>query len=258
MTSLGRPLPPIHQLAIFDNATCNNRATDGNGTALAGPNPRFSARHDVSNGRLLRGLKLVKPFDIAKIEPCNLIPHKLVAFSEALAISPSDFDAWVHFYEHDYRFQQIWNDPERHLHRLSRFAGIISPDFSVCRNMPAADKIHNTHRNQLLGARLQADGANVIANVRISGRESIPYALAGVPRNSTVAIGLHGCTKDTTNRRFVVEEVAIICDELSPTALIVYGSDAYRVLDYPRILGIPVHIFPPDTFHRRRSRKGVA
>ena len=42
--------------------------------------------------------------------------------------------------------------------------------------------------NQLMGARLQADGINVIPNVRLNGRESVPYALAGIPSRSTLAL----------------------------------------------------------------------
>ena len=47
-----------------------------------------------------------------------------------------------------------------------------------------------TYRNPLLRARMQADGISVISNIRLSGRESVPYALAGNPRHSTVAPGL--------------------------------------------------------------------
>ncbi|MEI8083290.1 MAG: DUF4417 domain-containing protein, partial [Actinomycetes bacterium] len=35
------------------------------------------------------------------------------------------------FYEDDYRFNRLWNDPERYIRRLARFAGVVSPDFST-------------------------------------------------------------------------------------------------------------------------------
>ena len=81
----------------------------------------------------------------------------------------------------------------------------------------------------------------------MSGYESAAYALAGVPENSTLAIGAHGCTKDLGNRPDFVEELKIIIDLKNPTNLIIYGSDAYGVLDYPLSLGIPVYLIKPNS-----------
>ena len=165
-----------------------------------------------------------------------------------------DPTAWVHGYEDDYKTERLWRSPEKYFAKLRGFAGVICPDHSTYRNMSRALKIYNIYRNQLLGAIMQADGYSVIPNVRLSGRDSVPYALAGIPRRSTLAVGLHGCTKLLENRSYVVEEIRIICDLCEPVNLVVYGSPAYGVLDYPRELGIPVHVFIPDSFRRSGSR----
>ena len=47
----------------------------------------------------------------------------------------------------------------------------------------------------------------------------------------------------------------MICDLCAPANLVVYGSAAYDVLDYPRELGIPVHVYAPDSFRRSAFRK---
>ena len=190
-------------------------------------------------------------YGIPKILGCSTVPERLVAFSEAVAKRKKpDPDAWVNFYEDDYRFARFWANPEKYYGRLRAFAGVVSPDHSLYRNMPTAQKIGHTYQNQLLGARLQADGVNVIANVRLSGPDSVPYALAGIPQRSTLALGLNGCTKDKQNRAHVVEEIQLICDSCSPTSLVVYGSDEYGVLDYPLANGVAVHVYPPDSFRR--------
>ena len=132
------------------------------------------------------------------------------------------------------------------------------PGLLAVRNMPVARKIEHTYRNQLLGAWLQVQGVNVIANVRLSGRDSVPFALAGVPRESSIAIGLHGCVKDKENRIHVIEEIRLICDLQEPTNLIVYGSDAFGVLDHAREAGHLVHVYQPDSFRRASSRKDAA
>lgn len=255
-------MPPATQFGLFDPFAFGGTHRPYVGPQVATGPARSQLvvdRRRATSARLLDGLTLVGPYDIPKIENCDLVPDRLVAFSEAMSKSTKpDHAAWVHFYEDDYRYERLWRSPGTYLPRLASFAGIISPDFSIYRNTPVAEKIHQTYRNQLLGARMQADGGAVIANVRLSGKESIPYALAGVPRQSTIAIGLHGCTRDKVNRCHVVAEIALICAELDPTALVVYGSAAYAVLDQPRERGIPVHIYPADTFRRSQSRKLAA
>ena len=251
VSSPRRTLPPVDQFPLF---------VDERDTPLTFTTRAASTRdvRDTFNGRLLKGLTLVGPYDIPKIEPCQIVPGSLVAFSEAMAMSSADQRAWVHFYEDDYRFRRLWNAPVRYLDRLRQFAGVISPDFSLYRNMPVARKIEHTYRNQLLGAWLQVQGVNVIANVRLSGRDSVPFALAGVPRESSVAIGLHGCVKEKGNRIHVIEEIRLICDLQKPTNLIVYGSDAFGVLDHAREAGLLVHVYRPDTYRRASSRRGAA
>lgn len=258
MTSLRQTLPPRGQLGLFDLEPDRLLAADAPTLIVADAEPSHRFRRDGSNASLLKGLTLVAPYDIPRIGPSQRVPEKLIAFSEIRSTSKPDPEAWVHFYEDDYRFKRFWTSPDVYFPRLQGFAGVISPDFSVYRNMPVALKMHQVYRNQLLGARMQADGLNVIANVRLSGRDSIPYAIAGTPRNSTVAVGLHGVTRDRDNRRHVIEEIGIICAELAPSHLVVFGSAAYGVLDYPRELGIEVHVFRPDTFARSHSRRQAA
>ena len=258
MTSLRQELPPHGQLGLFDIELDLVSAAHVPSTMVADATPPRRVRSDGSNAGLLKGLTLVAPYDIPRIGACQLVPEKLIAFSESMSQKTPDPEAWVHFYEDDYRFQRLWASPEAYMPRLRGFAGIITPDFSVFRNMPSAEKIHQIYRNQLLGARMQADGLNVIANVRLSGRDSIPYAIAGTPSNSTVALGLHGCPRSGANRRHVLEEISIMCTELTPSNIVVYGSAAYQVLEYPRERGIAVHIFRPDAFERSRSRRQTA
>ena len=52
----------------------------------------------------------------------------------------------------------------------------------------------------------------MIPNVRLNGRESVHHALAGIPFRSTLALGLHGCTKLRENRSHVIAEIRMICE----------------------------------------------
>ena len=252
MTSLRRTLPPRDQLSLFASSELDKgREVVFEELVVETSELARRDKHDVFNGRLLDGLKVVGYYGIPQIQACALVPHKLISFSEAMAAREVDPEAWVHFYEDDDRFVRFWNRPETYLEKLRRFGGVVSPDHSLYRNMVRAQQIDSTFKNRLLGAWMQRCGLDVIANVRLSGHESVPYALAGIPRHATLSLGLHGCTRDRANRAHVIEEIGLICDHCGPSALLVYGSSAYGVLDEPRRRGISVHLFPPDT--RRRS-----
>lgn len=221
-------------------------------------NSRFTGaipiRRNVKNGWMLKDLTLAGPWGIPLLAPSNTLPVKLMAFSEAIRCRSIPPDTYVHFYEDDVKFERIWTNPKRCIKKPSKFAGIIGTDFSLYDNMPPADKIHNTYKNQLLSAHMQKLGFSVIPNVRISGIESIPYTLAGIPEHSLLALGLHGCIKNRENRARVVEEVRIICEERSPSGLVIYGSDAYDVSCYAKELNIPTFVFKPDTYNRSAKR----
>ncbi|VDG75708.1 Uncharacterised protein [Actinobaculum suis] len=212
---------------------------------------------DVGNWRLLNGLKLARPYDIPIIEGCEEVPEFLEVFSETTRGGEIKPGTWVHFYEDDQKFVRFWNNPEKYLPRLSEYSGVVSPDFSTYENLPICERMHATYKNQLLGAWLERNGVQVIPNVRLTGRESVSYALAGVPSSRTLAVGTHGCIKKSNSMHQFREEISLICRLKMPTDLVVYGCLPRALREVPLELGIPVHVFSPDTWQRSKNR-GVA
>ena len=205
-------------------------------------------RRDVFFGCLNEGLETEGYYDIPKIKGVQYEPLGAIRFSDITNRKYKNGSACVvHFYEDDYKFLRILNDPGKYLALLKKHEAVIAPDFSLYKNKHVAEKIACTYVNFKIGAWLQKCGIKVIPNVRLSGYESAAYALAGVPENSTLAIGAHGCTKNLSNRPEFVEELKMIINLKNPTNLIIYGSDAYSVLDYPRSLGIPVYLIKPNS-----------
>ncbi|MCL2528754.1 MAG: DUF4417 domain-containing protein [Coriobacteriia bacterium] len=64
----------------------------------------------------------------------------------------------MHFYEHDQAFERLWNNPKRYIKILQRFAGSISPDFSLYPDMPHPYKQWNNYRNYACGVWFQSQG----------------------------------------------------------------------------------------------------
>ena len=146
------------------------------------------------------------------------------------------------------------NNPNRYLSILGQFEGVISSDYSLYRDFPESMKIWNTYRNFASGCWLQSKGLNVIANVRLSGKQSSKYALSGAPHDSVIAIGAHGNIKNIENQDYFYIDVATIVNELHPRAIIVYGPDSKGIFEYPKALGIPLYFFE-NTRYLRFSRK---
>ena len=179
---------------------------------------------------LLSGVSLDKP------------PVALITFSAAMESGCDDHDCFVHFFEDDYRFLRIWNDPKRYLPKLRKFAGVIMPDFSTCIDFPKSLKMWSCYRNQALGSWFQRRGLLTLPNARYE--PGCDFLLEGLPRRSVIAICGRGLTRNVVERRRFIRDLKVTVDTLLPAAIVYYGSDAFHVLDYPRSLGVPVWVYP--------------
>lgn len=204
-------------------------------------NPKYHKR-DVFHAWMLEGAQFKGPMDMPVLSPCNEIPRRLTAFSDAMKKSNLDRTGFVHFYEDDSNIERFWNNPKKYLQRLSEFDGVISPDYSVCYDFPNAIKVNNTYRNLTSGAWLQSKGLNVIPNVRCEPNNT-SWSLPSIPRNSVIAFGARASIKRVNDRAMFVAMVKIAVDTLSPSAVVWYGSDAYGTTDYLDELGIQVYKF---------------
>lgn len=127
---------------------------------------------DVFNAFLVSLATYAGLFEIPVIQPTCWIPSRLISFSKAVGCK--DYDQWVHFYQHDYLFERLWRDPRRYLPILTRFNGVILPDFSVYRDMPLVMplvmslvmQLWNIYRSHAIGCWLQQNDVRVIVNVR--------------------------------------------------------------------------------------------
>jgi hypothetical protein len=181
------------------------------------------------------------------------IPNRLIPFSKA--VRSEDYDQWVHFYEDDSAFERLWHNPKRYLPILKKFRGIISPDFSLYRDMPLVMQQWNTYRNRALGYWLQENGIQVICNVRWGDERSYVFCCDGVPRDSIIAVGSHGCIKVREDRKYFESGLAYIVNELRPKVIVVYGSASDAIFAKYRENGIDMIQFDSEF---AASRKAVA
>lgn len=130
----------------------------------------------------------------------------------------------IHFYIYDRVFKQIINNPEKYRDELKKFNVIISPDFSVCYDMPIIRQIYSTYMNRVLGAYYQNHGIKVIPNVRWGDSRSYEFCFEGLEKEGTYAIGSYGQIKKKSNRYYFEKGLEEFFKILKPKKVYIYGS----------------------------------
>lgn len=162
-------------------------------------------------------------WEIPRIESnVDEIPTSLVLFTEMR--KTTNTNQWVHFYTDDRRFEVVWTHPKKYLSILQRFKGIISPDFSLFLDMPLSMQIWNVYRSHAISHWLATNGVKVIPNIRWGDERSYEFCFDGIVPGGTVAVGSHGCIRDSRDRLYFERGFAEMCKRLKPHTILVYGS----------------------------------
>jgi len=182
---------------------------------------KTAQRYDVFKAWLVGGAEFTEVYEFPKLKKCDEIPDAAIPFDKALTTKKKD--QWVHFYIDDHRFECFWINPKAYLERLKAFDGVISPDYSLYRNMPLAMQIWNTYRNRAIAFWLQNNGVNVIPNVRWGDERTYSFCFEGIPENSVVAISTNGCIQDKTDRLYFKQGLRAMVDRLAPSTIVNYS-----------------------------------
>lgn len=177
--------------------------------------------------------------EIPIIKPTDQLPNRLISFSKAMRTD--DYDQWVHFYEDDCNFERVWNRPNYYLPKLKKFNGVITPDFSLYRDMPLIMQQWNTYRGKALGHWWQSHGMQVIPNIRTSDERSFAFSCCRAPHSSAIGIGTHGCLRSREDRELFKKGLRFVVSELHPSCIIIYGAlpkDISEILEEARISAV--------------------
>ena len=199
---------------------------------------------DVFHAFLVKNAKFDSYLEIPCIKPELHFPCRMIAFSKAMRCT--DYDQWVHFFEDDASFERLWNNPKKYLPILKKYRGVITPDFSVYRDMPLVMQLWNIYRSRAIGHWLQENGINVIPNVRFGDSRTYLACCAGIERGNVVAIGSYGCVKLAREREHFVEGLAYVVKTLEPKAIVVYGSAPDSIFAKYRNSGIEILQFDSE------------
>ena len=161
-------------------------------------------------------------YQMPVIEPCSYIPKDLIGFNYALTSNSKE--SGIHFYVDDYQFERVWNQPQFYLDKLAEFDCMLTPDFSLYKEMPIAMKIWNTYRSRLIGQMAQRLGIVVIPTVSWCEEDTFEFCFDGLPKRSTLSISTIGVKKDDYNFSLWKAGVDEMIKRLQPRTLLIYGG----------------------------------
>lgn len=157
------------------------------------------------------------------IAPSHAVPKGMTTFLPSQADKhPDDF---VHFFIDDYRFERLWNQPERYIGVLKKYAGAIMPNYSTYHIMPLPMQWWNMYRNRALAYYWQENGIEVIPLLQCGDPRTYDYAFEGLPIGGTYAVMDNGLLRDVENRAFFFEFIDIAVDAVKPDLLVAYGTE---------------------------------
>lgn len=187
---------------------------------------------------LVSGAKFDGIFEIPHIPGPDTytIPDFLTPFS--MKTSNPTANNCIMFYEHDYKFQDILINTKDYIESLRLYDSVITPDFSLYRDMPLSLQIRNVYYNRAIGFYFWKNGLNTIPNVRWGDERSYtssifsePFAFQGIDKNSIVSIGSYDCIRGNENLYHFENGLKEMIKYLSPKIVLIYGSIPERILD---------------------------
>lgn len=136
----------------------------------------------------------------------------------------------VHFFLDDYRFEQVWNSPERSLARVASVGLALSPDFSLWHTMPLAAQLWQVYRSRWVGAYWQSQGVRVIPTASWSLPESFVWCFVGIPVEGPVAMSAVG-VRTELDRRLFRRGAQELLSRCRPSTLVLYGRKTGDLLE---------------------------
>ncbi len=177
-------------------------------------NPLFMRNNFESNGKW--GIPIIR-----KQEP-STNDIMLVACSDTRANdNEENKKKGVHFFVDDYRFNGIYDSPERTFERYSQYAFLLSPDFSTYADMDLWRQLESVAKNRWVGAYWQSKGMTVVPTVSWSDARSFEFCFDGIEQGGVVAVGMIGCKQSKLNFMRGYNEML---KRIKPSKVICFGS----------------------------------
>lgn len=171
-------------------------------------------------------------FEGEQDNPCMLkfknivVPKTLISYSTR--IRNKNKEAFIHCFEHDFKFSSLITDTKNHIQDFYDFAGVICPDPTITIGGSKTINQAQVYFSRAVGFFLQKKGIFAVPCIRWGDESTYEYCFLGAPENYIVATSTHGCImpcKDNNDelRNAFIKGLPIMLQKLKPIYVIVYG-----------------------------------
>ena len=181
-------------------------------------------------------------FPAIRKQNLDLSNVELISYSDISARDIKNLYKGVHFFVDDWRFETLYDKPERSFDTLSKYRFVLTPDYSLYSEMPMWRQIESIGKARWVGANWQRKGLTVVPTVSWARTRSFDFCFEGIERHCIVAVGMIGCK---SNRRAFMQGYNEMFRRIEPEAVICFGTP------FPEMRG---NVIVVDYFS---SRKGV-
>ena len=181
---------------------------------------------------------LVGSHRLPSLAPSQSVPYNVISFNEHSAVKYPE-KHWLDFFIDDWLFECFWNQPQRYEEKLQKFAGIISPDYSMLPEMLPDQRAWNCTRNRVSAYYLQVRGYDVIPTASWCLEEDFTWCFDGLPEHSSIAVSTNGCKLSPYGRRIFLRGVESLQRQKSPSHLIVCGRPMAELACYNNVVYYP-------------------
>lgn len=179
-------------------------------------------------------------FPLIKKQEIDLNSIELIACSDTSIHDTQNLHKGVHFFTDDYRFESLYNYPERTLDKYGKYRFLLTPDYSLYSEMELWKQINSIGKTRWVGAYWQNKGLLVVPTIIWAQPSSYRFCFDAVERNSVVAIGMIGCKG---NHIAFMKGYNAMLEAIDPSAIICFGTP------FPEMEG---NIIPVDYISSRK------
>lgn len=139
--------------------------------------------------------------------------------------------------------ENLYYYPTRQLERIKQYKFVITPDYSLYRDMPKAIQLFNVFRSRWCGAYWQSQGITVIPTVSWTDTASFEFCFDGIEEGSIVAVATLGCKR---SKQAFMRGYNAMSEHIKPSAVRCFG------LPFAEMQG---NIIPVDYIASRRVNR---
>lgn len=160
-------------------------------------------------------------FPIIKKQQLDVNDIELISCSDVSKKNDKNLHKGVHFFVDDFRFETIYNHPEKSLERYGKYRFLLTPDYSLYAEMDPWRQIESVGKARWVGAKWQEKGKIVVPTVSWGLARSFEFCFDGIQKNSIVAVGMIGCKR---NKGDFLKGYYQMLTKIEPEAIICFGD----------------------------------